>query len=139
MDKVATATRNGSTLPTSCPNATPSACACGSGQPLEQTEDRSEQPVQRGERQRGLRLQPLGAQHPHVTRRGQDLGQESRLPHARFPVHHDAAGRPAAGVLDECGQARQLDASPMQHVATVPLAGAVAAAAADSLPAIPAL
>ena len=94
--------------------------------------------MQRSERQRGLRLQPLGAQHPHVAHRGQDLGQESRLPHARFPVHHDAAGRPVAGVVDERGQTCQLDVSPMQHVATVPLA-AVAAAVCRLAAAIPAL
>ena len=87
--------------------------------------------MQRGERQRGLRLQPLGAQHPHVGHTRQDLGQEGGLPDARFPVHHDAAGRPVAGVLDERGQARQLDVSPMQHVATVPRGGAAATPSAS--------
>lgn len=76
------------------------------------------------ERQRALRLQPLGAQHPYVAHRGQDLRQESGLSHARFPVHHDAAGRSVAGVVDERGQSRQLEVSPMQHAVTVPRAGA---------------
>jgi hypothetical protein len=88
--------------------------------PFGQTEDRSEQPVQRRERQRGLRLQALGAQHPHVAQRRQGLRQESRLPHAGFAVHHEAAGRPCAGLLDERGQASQLHRSPMQHAVTVP-------------------
>ena len=87
---------------------------------LQEIEDRTEQPVERRERQRGLRLQPLGAKHLHITHRGQGLRQESRLPHARLPMHDDAAGRPVACGIDERDQAGQLDVSPMQHFVTVP-------------------
>jgi hypothetical protein len=56
-------------------------------------------------------------------------------------MDHDTAGRPAAGILDERSQTRQLDISPMQHVATVPrITGPPAlfsaAAAAMAIPAL---
>ena len=107
-------------------------------QPPDEIEDGSEQPVKRRERQRRLGLQTLGAQHPHVAHRGQDLRQESRLPNARFPMHHHAAGRPAAGVLNQCDQTRHLDVSTMQHVVTVPR-HRHAGVALSGPPAIPAL
>ena len=78
--------------------------------------------MERRERQRGLRLQTLGAEHSHVAHRGQNLRQQRRLPHTGFPMHHDAAGRPVAGVLNECDETRQLDVSPVQHAVTVPRA-----------------
>jgi hypothetical protein len=34
-------------------------------------------------------------------------------------MHHDAAGRSAAGVVDERDQTCQIDVSPMQHTVTV--------------------
>ena len=67
-DKVATPTRNGSTDgPSSSPNATRRARACGAGSASRSRLTRAQQAVERRERQRRLGLQALGAQHGRVS------------------------------------------------------------------------
>ena len=86
--------------------------------PVEDAEDGTQQPVQRRERQRRLGLHALGAQHPHVAAGGRDEVLEQRgLPHARLTVQQQRAGAPAAGVVQERGEASPLVAPPVQHVA----------------------
>ena len=75
--------------------------------------------MQGRERERGLRLQPLRAQHAYVGHGRRDLCQEGGLPDAGFPLDDDAAGRAEAGGVEERGQLRPLGLSPMQHVENV--------------------
>ena len=87
-----------------------------SREPVEGAEHGTQQPVQRGERQRRLGLQALRAQHPHVAAGVRDEVLEQRgLPHPGLPVQQQGSGPAPAGVLDERGEASPLGVPPVQH------------------------
>ena len=74
-----------------------------------QPHHRTQQPVQRRERQRRLDLEALGAQHQRLAWRCVDeLVEEGRLADAGLAADHQAAGRPVPRLLDEFGQVRAL-------------------------------
>ena len=67
-------------------------------EPVEDAEHRTQEPVQRGERQRRLGLHALGAQHLHVVAGGRDeVLEQGGLPDAGLPVQKQGAGVPAGG------------------------------------------
>ena len=82
------------------PRRTPPAAPgpAGPGSSLAQSRQRAQQPVQRGERQRRLDLEPLGAQHRSRRRRaGHELVEQRRLADTGLAADDQAAGRPRGG------------------------------------------
>ena len=65
-------------------------------EPVEDAEDGTQQPVQRGERQRRLGLHALGAQHPHVARRRSRRGPRAARtsPRPGSPCSSSVPARP---------------------------------------------
>ncbi len=84
--------------------------------PPERGGDRSQQAVQRGERQRRLRLDTLRPQQPHALGRSRRLGQQRRLPHPRLTPQHQRPAPRGPGPVDERGDGRQLGVATVQHV-----------------------
>jgi hypothetical protein len=86
--------------------------------PLE-AKHRPQQPVQRGERQRRLGLDAMGAEHTYArhVRRGllgrDQVLQESGLADPRLTQNHQDRGPPGPGMVRECGK------PPAFHVATL--------------------
>jgi hypothetical protein len=76
---------------------------------------RPQQPLQRGERQRGLRLDTLGAEHRHVGGRCARVGQQRRLSAARHAADHECAARGATGSLEQGGDVRPFGIPANQH------------------------
>jgi hypothetical protein len=77
---------------------------------------RPQQPLQRGERQRGLRLDTLSAEHRHVSGRRGRVGQQRRLSAAGHAADHEcAAGRPT-GSLEQGGGGRPFGIPADQHL-----------------------
>ena len=110
IDNVATATRNGSIEgPSSSPNATRSARACGAGSMLAQPHHREQQPVQGRERQGRLHLETLGPQHQDLTRAGNQLLEQGRLADTWFTPDHQAARGPVTSLFEKSGQVRGLE------------------------------
>ena len=67
---------------------------------------RAQQPLQRGERQRRLRLDALGPQYLHARRdirssAVHQVGQQRRLPDTRLPADHQRTTPGAAGLVQQ--------------------------------------
>ena len=116
-DRVASAARNGSHRDVvRLAERGPQRAGLRCRESVEDAEDWSQQPVQRGERQRRLGLHALGAQHLHVVAGGRDEVLEQRgLPDAGLPVQQQGPGVPPAGAVQERGEPRLLVVPPVQH------------------------
>jgi hypothetical protein len=76
---------------------------------------RPQQPLQRGECQRGLRLDTLGAEHRHVGGRRARVGQQRRLSAARHAADHECAAGGTTGSLEQGGNPRPFGIPADQH------------------------
>jgi hypothetical protein len=87
---------------------------------VEQAEDRSQQPVQRGERQRCLGLDTLGPQdaHPVVGVRGEPI-DERGLAGAGFTVDEQHPGAAGPRVPQHPGDPRLLGFASVHHAPTI--------------------
>ena len=86
---------------------------------LAQPGERTQQAVQCGEGERRLDLEALGAQHCGSVAVGDHRVEQRGLADARLASYDDAAGRPAAGLVDERREERPLGAPADQHVPNV--------------------
>ena len=84
-------------------------------EPAHALAQRPQQPLQRGERQRGLRLDTLGAEHRHVSGRRGRVGQQRRLSAARHAADHECAAGGTTGSLKQGGSARPFGIPADQH------------------------
>jgi hypothetical protein len=75
---------------------------------------RPQQPLQRGERQRGLRLDTLGAEHRHAAGRRR-VGQQRRLPAACHTADHEHTAGGTPGSLQQSGDGRPFGIPANQH------------------------
>src|SRR6266511_2712519 len=71
------------------------------GQAAGLVQDRAQEPVQGGVGQRGLRLHPVAAQHPHLLGPLAGVGQQGRLADARLTAEDQASALSAPSTLDE--------------------------------------
>ena len=76
---------------------------------------RPQQPLQRGERQRGLRLDALRAEHRHVRGRRIGVGQQRRLSAARHAADYEGAAGGTTGSLKQGGNFRPFGIPADQH------------------------
>jgi hypothetical protein len=86
------------------------------GKPAQTPAQRPQQPLQRGERQRGLRLDTLGTEHRHVGGRRGRIGQQHRLSAARHAADHEHPAGGTAGSLEQGGDARPFGIPADQHL-----------------------
>ncbi len=116
-ERVAAPTRNGSTFPSSTPNATRRARAWGLGMPRQQAGQRPEQPMQGCERERVLRLQPLRREHadPISDGSGDVIAKQGGLPDTRLAVEDEGAGSSGTGTLDDRTQTLAFGLPPDEH------------------------
>ena len=76
---------------------------------------RPQQPLQRGERQRGLRLDALRAEHRHVRGRRIGVGQQRRLSAARHAADYEGAAGGTTGSRKQGGNFRPFGIPADQH------------------------
>ncbi len=77
--------------------------------------DRAEQPLEGGEGQRRLRLDPLGAEDGHPSGAGGRVGDQARLAHAGLAADDQCTARAGPRGVEQCGDARLLDVPALQH------------------------
>ena len=91
----------------------------GGGKPGDQAEHGTQQPVEGRERQRGLRLEPRGPQHPGPIGAGGGVVEQSGLAHPGAAADHDTRGAPLARGVEHGREEGSLRVSPMQHLPRV--------------------
>ena len=85
------------------------------GQLVGAVEHRLQQPLQRGEGQRRLRLDALGGQHPRAGRAAAHLGEQCRLADSGLAVQDECTTAPLGRVREQPRHPRQLGLPPLQH------------------------
>ena len=97
----------------------PQCSGLGGRKVVAQPHHRTQQAMQRSERQRCLGFEPLGAQDGCLASGHHELVEQRGLAHSRLSTHHHAAGRSMPRRLDESGQQRQLLLAADQHASNV--------------------
>ena len=77
--------------------------------------ERPQQPLQRGEREGGLRLHARRAEHPHPGRRVDRVCQQRRLAHTGYPADDQRATGAGARRIHESGDRRTFRVTTCQH------------------------